>query len=257
MTVVHDTAVIDPLAELEDGVEVGAYAVIGPRVTVGRGTTVAHHAVIERDTGIGESCFVGVGSVIGNDPQDLKYRGEETRVEIGDRTRIREYSTINRGTAAAGTTRIGSDTFLMSYVHVAHDCQIGDNVIISNAVQLGGHVEIHDHAVVGGSTPIHQFVRIGRHAFVGGGSRVPRDVPPYGRAAGNPIKLYGINSIGLERVGFDRRTRTALKRSFRLLFNSKLKLDEALAELEPLGWEVREVQEVLDFVTHSRRGITR
>jgi UDP-N-acetylglucosamine acyltransferase len=227
--VIHRTALIDPAAHLAKDVMVGPYAIVGPNVTVGEGSQIAAHAVIERDTRIGSEVKVGYGSVLGADPQDLKYRGEETWVEIGDQTTIREYCTINRGTPATGKTVVGKRCFIMTYVHIAHDCVIGDDVILANSIQMAGHVTIDDRAIVSGLVPIHQFVRIGTYAFVGGGSRVNQDVPPYTKAVGNPMHLYGLNSVGLQRAGFAPDVKLALKRAYRLLFNSDLTVSQGIA----------------------------
>jgi UDP-N-acetylglucosamine acyltransferase len=196
-----------------------------------------------------------VGCVLGGAPQDRKYNDEETWLEIGDNTQLREYTTVNRGSAARGKTLIGADCLLMTYVHVAHDCALDDGVILANAVQLAGHIHIGSCAYVGGLTPVHQFVRIGTHAFVGGGSRLPQDVPPFSRAAGNPYKLYGINTLGLTRAGFDDETRAALKHAYRLLFNSDMTRTDAVAELREASADVPAVLELVDFVLGSERGM--
>ncbi len=254
-TLVHPTAVIDRRADLEPDVVVGPYAVIGPSVEVGESTEIYAHAVIERDVRIGRHCHIGYGVVLGSAPQDLSYRGEPTSVEIGDDTRIREYSTVNRATTAGGVTRIGARCYVMSYVHVAHDCQIGHDVVIANAVQLAGHIEIGHHAWIGGQTPIHQFVRIGEYAFLGGGSRVPQDVPPYTRAAGTPLKLYGINTVGLRRESFPPEVRRALQHAYRLLFNSRLPRSQAIAQLRGEPETCAEVARLVQFVAASERGV--
>lgn len=252
---VHPTAQVDAGADLGPGVTVGPWALVGPGVVVGDGTTVGPGVLIERDTTVGRDCRLHKGAVLGTDPQDLKFGGEETRLEVGDRTVIREYATLNRGTSASGLTSVGDDCLLMAYTHVAHDCRLGNHVVLSNAVNMAGHVEIGDWAIVGGLTPIHQFVRIGTHAFVGGQSRISQDVVPYCRAAGIPAKLYGLNSVGLERRGFPAETRAALKKAYRLLFQSKLNVSQGLArardEVEPLP----EVRHLLDFVESSERGV--
>lgn len=253
---IHPTAIIDESAELGDGVVVGPYSVIGPNVVIGDGVRIGPHVLIERDTIIGAGCEIHKGAVLGTDPQDLKYRGEPTQLVVGERTVIREYATLNRGTAAHGRTEIGSDCLLMAYVHVAHDCVIGNHVILSNAVNMAGHVEIGDWATVGGVTAIHQFVRVGQHAFVGGASRVPKDVPPYVKAAGNPIALYGLNSVGLQRRGFSEEVRRELKRAYRLFFASTLNVSQALARAEEELEPYPEVKEFLRFVEESSRGIT-
>lgn len=253
---VHPTAVIDPTAELGTDVTVGPYSVIGPDVVIGNGTRIGPHVLIERDTIIGAECQIHKGAVLGTDPQDLKFEGERTQLIIGDRTVVREFATLNRGTAAHGRTEVGSDCLLMAYVHVAHDCVLGDHVIISNAVNMGGHVIIEDWASVGGVTAIHQFVRIGSHAFVGGASRVAKDVPPYVRAAGNPIKMAGLNSVGLQRRGFSEEVRRELKRAYRLIYHSSLNVSQALEQARSELQLFPEVEHMLAFIDASERGIT-
>jgi UDP-N-acetylglucosamine acyltransferase len=211
--------------------------------------------VLERNVRLGQGVFIGTGSVLGSAPQDVKFGGEETWVEIGPRTVIREHSTVNRATAASGTTRIGADCFLMTYVHVAHDCQIGDGVAIANATQLSGHVRVEDHATLSGLIAIHQFVTIGTYALVGGASRVNQDIPPFVKAVGNPVGLFGLNSIGLRRAGFPPATVTALKRAYRLLFNSAIPRAEALDRLDPEMDRSPEVRRLVAFVTSARRGV--
>jgi len=255
MIVVHHTAIVDPSAELGPDVVVGPFAIVGPGSVVGAGTEIAARALVDARTRVGRDCYLGVGSIVGGAPQDLKYRGEPTSVEIGDGTRIREYTTVNRGTAASGRTIVGRHCFLMSYVHVAHDCVIEDGVVLANTVQLGGHVHVAGHAAIGGSSAVHQFVRIGTHAFVGGGSRVPQDVPPYARAAGNPLRLYGTNAVGLRRAGFAPQVRLALQHAFRLLFNSDLTTTEALDHLREARDQPEEVRHLLDFVASTERGV--
>ena len=252
---IHRTALVDPTADLGSEVSVGPYCVIGPRVTVGERCTIAGHTVIERNTRVGEGVRIGYGTVIGNDPQDLKYKGEETWVEIGNGTIIREYCTINRGSTATGKTTIGERCFLMTYVHVAHDCVVGNDVIIANSVQMAGHVTVHDRAIISGLVPIHQFVRIGTYAFVGGLSRVNQDVPPYTKAAGNPVHLYGLNSVGLQRAGFSPDLKLALKRAYRLVFNSDLTVSQGVARARVELPDVAEVETFLRFIEASQRGV--
>ncbi len=253
---IHDTALVDSEAELGAGVVVGPYSVLGPGVTVGAGTEIGPHVYIERDTRIGEDCRLFKGAVLGTDPQDLKFQGERTVLEVGDRTVVREYATLNRGTTARGRTVVGSDCLLMAYSHVAHDCELGNHVILSNSVNMAGHVFIEDWVIVGGITPIHQFVRIGAHAFVGGGSRIPQDIPPYCRVAGNPPKLYGLNSVGLERRGFSAETRKALKQAYRHVFMSGLNVGRGVARAEEDDDLIPEVRHFLNFIKSSERGIT-
>ena len=252
---IHRTALIDPTAELGADVSVGPYCVIGPKVIVGDRCSIAGHTVIERNTRIGDGVKLGFGTIIGNDPQDLKYKGEETWVEIGSGTIIREYCTINRGSSATGKTTIGERCFIMTYVHIAHDCVIGNDVIMANSIQMAGHVTVFDRAIISGLVPIHQFVRIGTYAFVGGGSRVNQDVPPYTKAAGNPVHLYGLNSVGLQRAGFSPEVKLALKRAYRLVFNSDLTVSQGVARARVELPQVVEVETFLQFIEASQRGV--
>jgi len=252
---VHPTAHVDPSAELEAGVTVGPGAIIGPNVVVGAGCRIEARAVLERNVRIAPGCRVGIGSILGGDPQDVKYRGEETWVEIGPDTTIREYSTVNRGTSHSGRTTIGARCFVMTYVHVAHDCHVGDDVTLANGVQMAGHVEVEERAVVSGLVPIHQFVRIGTLTMIGGGSRVNQDIPPYTRAVGNPTRLVGVNSIGLERAGVPTETRAAIKRAYRLLFNAGLPRTEGIIRVRAELMGVPEVERLVEFLERSRRGV--
>jgi UDP-N-acetylglucosamine acyltransferase len=253
--VIHRTALIDPGAHIGTDVMVGPYAIVGPNVTIGDRSQIAAHAVIERDTRVGAEVKIGYGSILGADPQDLKYRGEETWVEVGDQTTIREYCTINRGTPATGRTTVGRRCFIMTYVHIAHDCVIGDDVILANSIQMAGHVTIDDRAIVSGLVPIHQFVRIGTYAFVGGGSRVNQDVPPYTKAVGNPLHLYGLNSVGLQRAGFGAEVKLALKKAYRLVFNSHLTITQGVARARAEIATITEVETFLRFIEASQRGV--
>ncbi len=255
-TLVHHTAIIDSGADVASDVAVGPYSIIGPGVVVGRGTVLGPHVLLERDTILGEQCQIAKGAVLGSDPQDLKYEGEPSQLVVGDRTVVREYATLNRGTRASGRTLVGSDCLIMAYAHVAHDCEIGNHVVLSNAVNMGGHVVIEDWAMVGGLTAIHQFVRIGAHSFCGGGSRVPQDIPPYLRVAGNPVKLYGLNNVGLERRGVSKDVMHALKKTYQVLFQSKLTLTRSLDIAENEVEQIPEVRHLLTFVRSSERGIT-
>jgi UDP-N-acetylglucosamine acyltransferase len=255
-TQIHPSAIVDPGAELGQGVVVGPWSIVGPGVQVGNGTRIDSHVLIERNTTVGAGCHLHKGSVLGTDPQDLKYRGEETILVVGDRTIIREYATLNRGTLSMGKTVVGDDCLLMAYSHVAHDCQVGSNVIMANAVNMGGHVLIEDWVIIGGLTAIHQFVRIGAHAFVGGASRTSQDVPPYTKAAGSPLKLYGLNSVGLERRGFSQEVRQALKLAYRTVFHASLPLTQALMKAEAEAEDYPEVRQFLAFIRNSQRGVT-
>lgn len=253
---IHSTAVVDESAEVGPGVEIGPFCVIGPNVVIGEGSRIGPHVVIERDTHIGRDCRVHPGAVLGGDPQDLKYSGEAALLVVGDRTVVRECVTLNRGTSARGRTEIGSDCLIMAYAHVAHDCLLGDHVVIANAVNMGGHCDIGDWVIVGGVTAIHQFVQIGAHAFVGGSSAVRKDVPPFVKAAGDPLKLFGLNTVGLQRRGFSDAERAELRRAYRLLFQSKRNLREALGEARLELDSATHVETLLGFIERSERGVT-
>jgi UDP-N-acetylglucosamine acyltransferase len=252
---IHPTALVDASAEIGADVEIGPFAIVGENCRIGDGCVVAARATLERNVILGDGVKVGIGSVLGGDPQDLKFKGELTTVEIGDGTTIREYTTINRGTTQSYKTTVGKGCFIMSYVHLAHDCHIGDGVILVNSVQLAGHVTVGDKAIVAGQSAAHQFVKIGQYSFVGGCSRISQDVPPYIKAVGNPIKLYGLNSVGLQRNNFPEEVVRELKRAYRLFFRSELNVSQAkeraAAELKPFP----EVQELLRFVEESGRGV--
>jgi len=252
---IHPTALIDPRAEIGTGVSIGPFAIIGPQVTVGDRCRIGPRVTLQRNVRLAEDVSIGDGTILGGDPQDLKYDGQETWVEIGAGTIIREYTTINRGTAATLKTTVGARCFIMTYVHLAHDCQVGDDVVIANATQCAGHVTIHDRAVLSGLNAVHQFVTIGSYAFVGGGSRVNQDIPPYVKAVGNPMELYGLNSIGLQRAGFSGDTIAALKRAYRLFFNSDLNLSQALDRARRELPASPEVARFLAFVESSERGV--
>jgi UDP-N-acetylglucosamine acyltransferase len=253
--VIHPTALIDPSAELGDKVAIGPFAIIGPGVTVGDRCRIGARATLQQNVRLSEDVLIGEGSILGGDPQDLKYNGEETWVEVGQGTIIREYSTINRGTAATSRTTVGARCFIMTYVHLAHDCHVGDDVVIANATQCAGHVTIHDRAILSGLNAVHQFVTIGTYSFVGGGSRVNQDIPPYVKAVGNPMELYGLNSLGLQRAGFPGETVAALKRAYRLFFNSDLNLSQALERARTDLPAFPEVERFLAFVESSERGV--
>lgn len=252
---IHPSALIDPTAELGDGIEIGPWAVVGPGVRIGDGCRLAPRVTLERNVHLAREVQLGVGVVLGSPPQDIRYRDEETWVEIGRGTVLREYSTVNRGSAASGRTLIGEDCYLMSYVHLGHDCRIGDGVTVANATQIAGHVTIQDHASLSGLVAVHQFVTIGEYAFIGGATRVNQDVPPFVKAVGNPMELFGLNGIGMRRGGFDGETIFALKRAYRLIFNADLPRSDALerarVELPP----VPEVGRFLAFLESSSRGV--
>ena len=252
---IHPTAIVSGDANIGADVVIGPYAIVGEGCTIGDGCVIAPRAMLERNVILGTNVKVGSGSILGGDPQDLKFKGEHTTVEVGDGTTIREYSTINRGTTHSFRTSIGKNCFIMSYVHLAHDCHVGDGVILVNSVQLAGHVTVGEKAIVGGASAAHQFVKIGKYAFVGGCSRISQDVPPFIKAVGNPIKLYGLNSVGLQRNDFPEEVVRELKRAYRLFFRSELNVTQARAraatELKPYP----EVQDLLRFLEESGRGV--
>jgi UDP-N-acetylglucosamine acyltransferase len=252
---IHPTAEVARDAHIGKNVDIGAFAYIGPNCEVGDGCIISARAILERNVILGNNVKVGSGTILGGAPQDLKFAGEETRVEIGEGTTIREFTTINRGTAHSMKTSVGKNCFIMSYVHLAHDCHIGDGVILANVVQLAGHVTVEDKANIAGVTAVHQFVRIGRHSFIGGCSRVAKDIPPFLKAVGNPVKLYGLNTVGLQRSGFPDEVTLELKRAYRLFFRSDLNVSQALERATGELQQFPEVKELITFVEASGRGV--
>ena len=257
-TGIDPSAIVDPKAKLAAGVSVGPYSVIGADVEVGAGTVIGPHVVIRGPTRIGRENRIHPFASLGGAPQDKKYAGEPTTLEIGDRNSIFEFVTLNRGTAQdKGTTRIGSDNWLMAYVHVAHDCVLGDNIIMANNATLAGHVDIEDWAILGGFSKIHQFVRIGAHSFTGMNVDITRDVPPYVMVSGTPAEPHGINSEGLKRRGFSAEQMRNIKNAYRVLYRSDLRLEEALQQLRELGGTQPEVAVMARFLEKSERSVTR
>ena len=258
MANVHPTAIVSPGAELADDVVVGPFAVIGPHVRLGAGTTVGPHAVIDGDTTAGKNNRFFQFAAVGGAPQDLKYRGERTRLEIGDGNTFREFCTVHLGTEdGGGITRVGSGCLLMAYTHLAHDVQLGNRVIMSNSAQCAGHVIVEDFAILAGACGVHQFARIGKHAFVGGMTGVGMDVPPFCMAAGARAELAGLNTVGLQRHGFTEEQLAHLKDAYRLLFRSKLTLKEAVERVRAEVPADEHVEHLLRFVESSPRGLTR
>jgi UDP-N-acetylglucosamine acyltransferase len=256
--VIDARAVVSPQAELAPDVSVGPFSVIGAQVRIGPRSVIGPHAVINGPTTLGADNRVFQFASIGDAPQDKKYRGEPTLLEIGDRNVFRECCTINRGTAGdKGVTRIGDDNLFMAYSHVAHDCVIGANTVFANCASLGGHVEIGDWVILGGLTAVHQFTKIGAHAFLGGGSILSRDVPPYVMVAGNPAVPHSINSEGLKRRGFTEEQVRNVREAYRILYRSELRLAEALTQLEPLAAANPEVRAFVDFIHGSTRSLVR
>ena len=256
---VHPTAIIHPGAQLADDVTVGPYSLIGEHVELNAGTEVMSHVVIDGHTRLGENNRVFPYASIGLAPQDLKYNGEPTRVEIGEGNAIREFVTIHRGTAEGdGITRIGNHDLLMAYVHIAHDCQLGDNVIMANGASLAGHVVIQDHATVGAYTMIHQFCRIGAYSFLGSATLVNQDILPYSKtSAPRPVEVYGSNRLGLERRGLSKEDLKDLEAAFRLLTRSKLNTTQALEAIAAKGFQSPHVKALVEFIKTSERGVTK
>ncbi|HEX4210315.1 MAG TPA: acyl-ACP--UDP-N-acetylglucosamine O-acyltransferase [Candidatus Binataceae bacterium] len=253
----HPSAVIDAKAEVDSTVQIGAGAVIGPEVSIGAGTTIGPYAVIEGPTVVGARNQIFQFASIGAAPQDLKYRGEPSRLVIGDNNRIREFTTIHRGTEGGGMlTKIGNSVLVMNYAHIAHDCFIGDHAIIANSTELAGHCVLEEWVVTAGMCGVHQFSHIGAHAFIAAGSKVAQDVPPYAMVAGDRrARLIGVNSTGLERRGFAPGTITALKSAFRTLFYGKLLREEAIRQVLNEHGHSAEVRRVVEFITESERGV--
>lgn len=252
---IHPTALVSNDAQIGENVEIGAFAIIGPECVIGDGCVIAQRATLEKLATLAANVRVGSGSIVGGDPQDLKFQGERTFVEIGEGTVIREFATVNRGTAHSERTVVGRGCLLMSYVHLAHDCQVGDHVIISNGTQVAGHVVIEDRVTISGLVTVHQFVKLGAHSFVGGSSKVTQDVPPFLKAVGNPVKLYGLNSVGLTRSNFDPAVVRELKRAYRLFFRSDLIVSRAMERARTELHLYPEVEHFLSFVTKSERGL--
>jgi len=255
---IHPTAIVHPGARLDTSVEVGAYSIIGEHVEVGQGTSIGPHVVIDGRTRIGCQNRIAAFSVIGGPPQDKKYAGEPTRLEIGDRNTIREYCTFSTGTVQdAGVTRVGNDNWIMAYCHIAHDCLVGDDIIFANNTQLAGHVLVQNYAVLGGFTGVHQFVRIGAYSMTGGGTILRQDLPPYVTAAGSPTKTFGVNAEGLRRRGFSEQTISAITRAYKALYRSGMTLAEAQASIASQAAELPELRILAEFLGAATRGIVR
>ena len=262
MSRIHPTAIIEPGAQIHETAEIGPYAIVGAHVVLGARSTVGSHSVLEGHTTIGEDNRIGHFASIGGRPQDMKYADEPTRLVIGDRNTIREFTTIHTGTVQdQGLTSLGDDNWIMAYVHIGHDCRIGSHVILSSNAQMAGHVEVGDWAIVGGMSGVHHFVRIGAHAMLGGASALVQDVPPFVIAAGNKAEPHGINVEGLRRRGFSPDAISALRSAYRVLYKNGLSLDEAKQQLRELATEGGDgdgaVQALVDFIDVSQRGIIR
>lgn len=255
MSGIHPTAIVNKKAELAENVSIGPYSIVEGDVHIGEGSQIDSHCLIADGARIGNHCKIHHGAVLSTKPQDLKFGGEMTTLEIGDNTVIREYCDLNRGTKHRGKSRIGRDCFLMAYSHVAHDCFIGDRVILANGVQMGGHVTLEDWVIVGGLVAIHQFCTVGQHAFIGGGCRVSKDVPPYILAAREPLAYNGLNTVGLRRREFSEEVIGSLKKFYRILYRSKLNTSQALERIRSEMEMTPETQIVLDFIKKSERGL--
>lgn len=256
--VIHPTAVVDPTAEISDGVSIGPYAIIGEKVRIGRGTRIDHHAIIDRNVVLGADCQVFPFASIGTDPQDVTFKGEPTFVEIGDGNVVREFTTINRGTAKGGHyTRIGNGNYIMAYSHIAHDCQVGNQTIFINGATLAGHVEVEDHAVIGAFSSVHQFCRIGRNAYIGGYTVVLQDVLPFSKIAQNrdDFHFYGANAIGMMRTGLSREYINNIKEIFRLIFLSDLNTSQAVEKIKKDFAGREEAEIILAFLNKTKRGL--
>lgn len=253
---IHSSAIVDPGAQLDEGVHVGPYSVIGADVEIGKGTRVDAHVVINGPTRIGSDNRIAQFNSIGDDPQDKKYAGERSRLEIGDRNVIREFCTLNRGTkGGGGITRVGNDNWIMAYVHVAHDCEIGSDVIMANGATLAGHVRVEDHVTFGAFTVVHQFCSLGAYSFSAMGTVVFKDVPPYLMIAGTPAQPHGLNVEGLKRRGFSATTVHSLKQAYRILYRQGLGLHQSLEAMQAL--QCPQVTQLMEFVAASKRGIVR
>ncbi len=257
-TKIHVSSIVDSRAEIDTNVDIGPFCIIKGGVKIRKGTRVLSNVIIEGSTEIGENCTIHPFSSIGFPPQDLKYKGENTRLSVGNNNIIREYATIHRASVGGdGTTSIGDNNFLMAYVHIAHDCKIGSNIVMANAATLAGHVLIEDHAVIGGLVAVHQFTRIGRYAMVGGFSGIGQDIPPYMVASGARAKLFGPNTIGLKRHGFPDATINGIKKAYKILFREKRTLKDALKKIREDIPETGEIKHLIEFIEKNKRGICR
>ena len=255
---IHETAIVNPKAEIDSNVNIGPNSIVGNNVILGSGTVIGPHVVIEPFVTIGQDCRIFQYAAIGAIPQSLKFEGEKTYVKIGRGTIIREFVTIHRGTGfGGGITEVGEENFLMAYTHIAHDCKVGRKVVMANNATLAGHITIGDYATIGGLVAVHQFVKIGEYAFVGGKSAVVKDVPPYVIAAGDRAELHGLNSVGLKRHGFSPTTLSLLKKTYRIIFRIGLTMNEAIERVRAEVEQVPEVVNFIDFIKSSQRGVTR
>ena len=257
-TKIHETAIIDPKADLDTGIEIGPFCIIKKGVRIGKNTKLMANVIVDGETEIGENCTFYPFSSIGLPPQDLKYKGENTRLTIGKNNTVREYVTIHRASIGGDeTTVVGNNNFLMAYVHIAQDCKIGNHVIMANAATLAGHVVVEDFSVVGGLVAVHQFTRIGRYTMVGGFSGIGQDIPPYMIASGARAKLFGPNAIGLKRHGFSEQTINEIKKTYKILFREKRTLKDAIRKVREDFGASPEIQHLIEFIEKNKRGICR
>ena len=257
MTNVHPTAVVHPGAELAEGVEIGPYSIVGPHARIGAGTRLVAHVFVDGWTAIGAQCIIFPFASVGTQTQDLKYKGGQPRVEIGDRTTLREFVTVNAATNDGDLTRVGNDCHIMAYAHVAHDCVVGNGVIMANSANLAGHVIVEDMVGIGGLCGVHQFVRLGRLSYIGGCSKVTQDIPPFMIADGSPLSIHTINSVGLKRRGVTDDAQGLLKKCYRILYRENLSVSQAVEKIEKEVQQVPEVQYLVSFIKNSTRGITK
>ena len=252
---IHPTAIIDESVNIGDNVQIGPFSILEEDVSIGDNTKIGPNVLIRKYTTIGNQCDIFNGAVIGEIPMDLKFEGEKSKLIIGDRTIIREFSTIHRGTKDRGVTKIGSDCLIMAYGHIAHDVIIGNNVIVSISVNIAGHVDVDDYAIIGGCTPVHQFCKIGEHAFIGGGRLILQDIPPYILATGEPLKYAGINSVGLKRRDFNLESRKIIKKVYAQIYQSDCNLSQAVDRINSEFDKTDEVKTILKFIERSDRGL--
>ncbi|MFU8789704.1 MAG: acyl-ACP--UDP-N-acetylglucosamine O-acyltransferase [Methylobacter sp.] len=258
LVLIDSTAIVDSKAELADGVSVGPFSVIGADVKIGAGTVIGSHVVIKGPTTIGEQNRIYQFTSIGEDPQDKKYAAEITRLEIGDRNTIREYTSMHRGTKQdQSLTKIGSDNLFMAYTHVAHDCLIGDHVIMANGASLAGHVHLHSHAILGGFTLVHQFTQIGRYSFAAMGSAITQDIPPFVMVGGKPTRPHGINSVGMERNGISPEDIRLIRKAYKIIYKMNLRLEDAIEQMEDMAGDSKELSDMVSFLRNVSRGILR
>ena len=257
MSEIHQTAIVSGDTTIGNDVEIGPFSIVEDDVIIGKGTRIGSNVLIASGTRLGNDCRIFNGAVLGTVPQDLKFGGERTTLEIGNNTTIREFATLNRGTTDHMKTVVGDNCLLMAYSHVAHDCILGNNVILANSVNMAGHVTIEDFVGVGGLTPIHQFVRIGKHSFIGGALKVRKDVPPFILAVDDPMRYGGLNSIGLKRRGFSESTIGTLKKAYKIIYRSRLLLADALKKIEDELEQIDEIKYLVSFFRNSERGVIR